>query len=258
MLVVAWFLAVLSAFFVKPGPKYFEYIDFKTLGILWSLMIIMEGLSSNGLFKKVGSKLLNTTKTVRQLAMTLVLVCFFSSMFITNDVALITFVPFSMMILEECNKQKIMIPIIVLQTIAANLGSMLTPIGNPQNLYLYGIWGANVITFVKTLLPYTATLSVVSGRETVIGIIASQVISNVPTALLLSGFTTNFKELLIGVNIGGLGTLIASMASLISYKLYAHKNNETKGKYIVFFTLINLVFLIILLVVKTVAQRVVL
>jgi Na+/H+ antiporter NhaD/arsenite permease-like protein len=148
-------LRPISAFFVKPNIKYIDYIDFRTLGILWSLMVIMEGLSCNGLFEKIGYKLLKKTKNVWQLSITLVFICFFSSMLITNDVALITFVPFTMMILGKCEKQNLLIPIIVLQTIAANLGSMLTPIGNPQNLYLYGLWGVNIFTFIKTILPYS-------------------------------------------------------------------------------------------------------
>ena len=357
VLVIAWVLAIISAFFVKPNIKYIDYIDFRTLGILWSLMVIMEGLSCNGLFEKIGYKLLKKTKNVWQLSITLVFICFFSSMLITNDVALITFVPFTMMILGKCEKQNLLIPIIVLQTIAANLGSMLTPIGNPQNLYLYGLWGVNIFTFIKTILPYSIVsffllllflffikdkkskivvdgkendiiqykgnlffyvilfvialgtvfklipyyiliflvfivvffiqrnvlykidyallftfigffiftgnigslpmankylASIVIGNEIGIGVLASQVISNVPSALLLSGFTTNYKGLLIGVNVGGLGTLIASMASLISYKLYAHNNNSTKGKYLLYFTVVNIVFLVVLLILNTI------
>lgn len=357
VLVIAWVLAIISAFFVKPNIKYIDYIDFRTLGILWSLMVIMEGLSCNGLFEKIGYKLLKKTKNVWQLSITLVFICFFSSMLITNDVALITFVPFTMMILGKCEKQNLLIPIIVLQTIAANLGSMLTPIGNPQNLYLYGLWGVNIFTFIKTILPYSIVsffllllflffikdkkskivvdgkendiiqykgnlffyvilfvialgtvfklisyyiliflvfivvffiqrnvlykidyallftfigffiftgnigslpmankylASIVIGNEIGIGVLASQVMSNVPSALLLSGFTTNYKGLLIGVNVGGLGTLIASMASLISYKLYAHNNNSTKGKYLLYFTVVNIVFLVVLLILNTI------
>ena len=94
--------------------------------------------------------------------------------------------------------------------------------------------------------------SIVIGNEIGIGVLASQVISNVPSALLLSGFTTNYKGLLIGVNVGGLGTLIASMASLISYKLYAHNNNSTKGKYLLYFTFVNIVFLVVLLILNTI------
>ena len=92
----------------------------------------------------------------------------------------------------------------------------------------------------------------VTGRELAIGVISSQAISNVPAALLLSGFTTDYRELLIGVNLGGLGTLIASMASLISYKLFAREYNEQKGKYFWWFTIANVIFLAVLAVVAVI------
>lgn len=363
VLVVAALLAVVSALFVTPSKAYLSYIDWRVLGILLSLMIIMAGLKKTGLFDAIGSRLLEKTKNTRQLALMLVFLCFFFSMLITNDVALFTFVPFAMIILKKCRQEKMLIPVLVLQTIAANLGSMLTPIGNPQNLYLYNLSGMGMGEFISTMLPYTLvsgallfaavficckkepitevlpepergqderqpvsetekirnavknvvylTLFVLSlfvvvrvisfeivlllvlliafymdrkvlkqvdyyllltfvaffiftgnmgnitiirdtlqqlvtGRELGIGIIASQAISNVPAALLLSGFTTNYRSLLIGVNIGGLGTLIASMASLISYKLFAKEYNDRKGSYFSWFTVANVIFLIIL------------
>ena len=363
VLVVAVLLAALSALFVIPSKEYLSYIDWRVLGILLSLMIIMSGLKKTGLFDTIGSRLLEKTKNTRQLALMLVFLCFFLSMLITNDVALFTFVPFAMIILKKCRQEKLLIPVLVLQTIAANLGSMLTPIGNPQNLYLYNLAGMGMGEFISTMLPYTLvsgsllfaavficckkepitevlpepergqderqpvsetekirnavknvvylTLFVLSlfvvvrvisfeivlllvlliafymdrkvlkqvdyyllltfvaffiftgnmgnitiirdtlqqlvtGRELGIGIIASQAISNVPAALLLSGFTTNYRSLLIGVNIGGLGTLIASMASLISYKLFAKEYNDRKGSYFSWFTVANVIFLIIL------------
>lgn len=355
VLSVAWALAVLSAFWIKPSASYFEYIDWRSLGILWSLMAIMQGLKSNGVFEAIGWKLLHKTKKVWQLALVLIFLCFFTSMFITNDVALITFVPFTVMILINCQKEDIMIPIVVLQTIAANLGSMLTPIGNPQNLYLYGISDLSLKDFIYWMLPYSVVSGVllllglvtikgksdsiveekhpkrepkengkkafriisylalfvfsllvvarifpyeylvmvvivvigyfeyhvlfqvdyyllltfvgffiftgnmghiemvknllqelVGGKEMIVGILASQGISNVPAALLLSGFTNDYKSLLLGVNIGGLGTLIASMASLISYKFYVNQYPNKKGKYFIWFTVMNIIFLVIL------------
>lgn len=363
VLVVAVLLAALSALFVIPSKEYLSYIDWRVLGILLSLMIIMSGLKKTGLFDTIGSRLLEKTKNTRQLALMLVFLCFFLSMLITNDVALFTFVPFAMIILKKCRQEKLLIPVLVLQTIAANLGSMLTPIGNPQNLYLYNLSGMGMGEFIGTMLPYTFVSGVlllaavvicckkepitevlpepergqderqpvsetekirnavknvvyltlfvlslfvvvrvisfeivlllvlliafymdrkvlkqvdyyllltfvaffiftgnmgnitiirdtlqqlVTGRELGIGIIASQAISNVPAALLLSGFTTNYRSLLIGVNIGGLGTLIASMASLISYKLFAKEYNDRKGSYFSWFTVANVIFLIIL------------
>ena len=378
VLAVATVLAVISAFFVAPSEAYLEYIDWRVLGILLSLMIIMAGLQKTGLFDSIGAKLLGKTSTTRQLAFILVFLCFFFSMLITNDVALFTFVPFAIIMLKKCKQEKLLIPVIVLQTIAANLGSMLTPIGNPQNLYLYNLSGMGMGEFIGVMLPYTIISGVllcigivicckkesitevviepvqenwnreeenlspeerkalqekasmekgrnliknavyitlfvlslcvvvrlvpfemvllavillvfnmdrkvlmqvdycllltfiaffiftgnmgnisvvrdtlqqlVAGKELAIGVISSQAISNVPAALLLSGFTSDYRELLIGVNLGGLGTLIASMASLISYKLFAKEYNDQKGKYFWWFTIANVVFLAVLAV----------
>lgn len=365
VLCVATVLAIVSAFFVKPTLNYVNYIDFRVLGILLSLMTVMAGLQRNGLFDVIGSSLLKRTKNTMHLSLVLVFLCFFFSMFITNDVSLITFVPFAMLTLRKCDQEKLLIPVIVLQTLAANLGSMLTPIGNPQNLFLYNLAEMKISTFIGIIFPYTlaagillllsvfficrkkekieftletnvdknsgvekerehlqrrtnqknviylilfvlsllvvvrilpyyvaliivlATVFVmdrqvlttvdysllltfiaffiftgnigeipairdmlqqlVNGREVGIGIVASQVISNVPAALLISGFTENYAKLLVGVNVGGLGTLIASMASLISYKIYAHHYNEQKGKYFLWFTIANVGYLAALL-----------
>lgn len=354
VLVIATILAVISACFVTPSERYFEYIDWRVLGILLSLMIVMAGFQKSGLFDAIGIKLLERTKNTAQLVGVLVFLSFFSSMFITNDVALLTFVPFAVLTLQKCHQERLMVLVLVLQTIAANLGSMLTPIGNPQNLYLYNLAGMNMGEFVVLMLPYTVlsgallfiilfvlsarkqkismeecsfikeetgdskrknvvyfvlfvlslfvvarllpyyivlalvlvvvcfmdrgvlknvdycllltfisffiftgnmgniptirdTLqSLVAGRELGVGIISSQFISNVPAALLLSGFTDDYQALLLGVNLGGLGTLIASMASLISYKIYAHNYNKTKGIYLMWFTVANILFLAVL------------
>ena len=353
VLAVTWILAVISAFFVHPSVKYVNYIDFRSLGILWGLMVIIQGLRYHNIFEKIAQYLLEKVSKQWQLVMVLVFMCFLGSMLITNDVALITFVPFSIMILKSCNKKKIMIPVIVLQTIAANLGSMLTPIGNPQNLYMYGLTKMNFVSFVKILLPYSVVStvliiiaifvftydreeldtsitdfeigensskykiimysvlfliaissvlrmipwyvfaavvllcvgfferkilfkadyillltfvgffiftgnmgkleivrslleSVLKSHEFVVGIVTSQFISNVPATLMLSGFAKNYRQLLIGVNVGGLGTLIASMASLISYKAYVKEYHQGGGEFIKIFTLFNVVFLIAL------------
>lgn len=362
VLVAAFLLAAISAFFVKPSQAYLDYIDWRTLGILLSLMTVMAGLQENGFFNWIGRKLLEKTENTRQLVLVLVFLCYFFSMLITNDVALLTFVPFSILILGACGQKKILLPVVILQTLAANLGSMLTPIGNPQNLYLYQLSGMGVLEFVEVILPYTlvsgllllgvslvitrkkeetevslmeagkakkeemqqgvqsgrkngvylcffvlcllvvarwipfwAVLGLVlvvtfwmdrhvlgkvdyfllltfvgffiftgnmgqlpvvreglqqfvSGKEVLTGILASQCISNVPATLLLSGFTTDVKALLVGVNLGGLGTLIASMASLISYKIYVNHASEKKGSYFLWFTIANVFFLIVLLV----------
>ncbi|WP_026497706.1 SLC13 family permease [Butyrivibrio sp. WCD2001] len=353
VLVIAWILAFLSSFIVRPDSEYAGYIDFRSLGILWGLMIIIQGLRENSIFEKIGDVLLSKVKKSWQLALVLVFLCFVSSMFITNDVALITFVPFALMTLSSCKREDLMIPVIVLQTVAANLGSMLTPIGNPQNLYLYGLTGMGIGEFVLCMLPYSvmaavllltamlvlpgksktlegrkkdynivrhfggtkqivvycllfaiALLSVLrivpwfimviavlvvvavmdgkillradyillltfvgffiftgnmgrmdfvkenltklmEGREFITSVVASQFISNVPATLMLSGFTENYKELLAGVNVGGLGTLIASMASLISFKAFSNDYKESRGKYLLVFTAVNVLFLVI-------------
>lgn len=351
VLVVATILAILSAFIVPPSAEYINYIDWHVLGVLLSLMIVMVGLQKNGLFDALGEALLIKTKKAWQLAAVLVFLCFFLSMAITNDVALITFVPFAVVTLEKSGLQRLLIPVIALQTIAANLGSMLTPIGNPQNLYLYNLSGMDIGEFVWVMLPYTVLSGImlvigllflrgkqeevvavekkaqkingvktsiylglfllafmvvlkllpyeivlitvilvvlfmergvlkevdysllltfisfffftgnmgnvpaikqglqqlVEGREVLVGVLSSQVISNVPAALLLSGFSSDYEALLIGVNIGGLGTLIASMASLISYKILAKQYDDMKGKYFLWFTLWNVLFLAVLL-----------
>lgn len=305
VLTISWVLAIVSMFFIKPDKAYAGYIDWRSLGILWSLMIITKGYMQNGIFEKIGHALLTRTRKMWQLIAVLVGLNFFSSMIITNDVSLITFVPFAIMMLKQCGSQELMIPVVVLQTIAANLGSMLTPIGNPQNLYLYGLAGKGIGGFIMWLLPYTivsALLLVISilliknkneiiciedtdseaahntsvprvMAYSVLFILALLVVARVLTwyilaaavlitvllleknvlakadyALLLSGFTDNIKNLSIGVNIGGLGTLIASMASLISYKLYANEVPEKKGKYFAVFTVYNIIFLVVLYV----------
>jgi len=370
VLCIALVLAVLSSFVVLPDKQYVDYIDFRTLAILFCLMCVMAGLQKLGLFQLIAEKLLGRVKSCNALRMILILLCFFFSMLITNDVALITFVPFTFTVLKLLGDegQRIMtIPVVVLQTVAANLGSMLTPIGNPQNLYLYAKSGLSIGSFLLLMLPYTLislvlllivdflfarfgemgksaglgfiisneqklnggvkvlwvylgmfllclltvahvvfvwiTLAVVLvvqllldrevlkrvdysllltfvgffvfignmgripafsnflqqiivGNEVITSVVASQAISNVPAALLLSGFTENYEALIIGTNLGGLGTLIASMASLISYK-YIGKESEkgvigSKGKYLMTFTLVNICFLVVLMAVHMV------
>lgn len=373
VLVVAMLLAVVSMFIVTPDAEYIDYIDFRTLGILFCLMAVMAGLQDVGVFREIAEALLSKVTKLWQIIMILVMLCFFFSMLITNDVALITFVPFTFIILgmlgEEAEKT-LMIPVVVMQTIAANLGSMLTPIGNPQNLYLYGKAGMGIGEFVMILLPYslisfvllagyclylgkcTSSISggsvckgiskgaqgmtigtnlvdgaekvskgrcigfvilfllcllvvvnvleyrvvlivtivyllileramipkidysllltfvgffvfignmgrvpafrellqgIIEGNEVLTAVVASQVISNVPAALLLSGFTEDIEALILGTNLGGLGTLIASMASLISYKYIVKENKCGKGAYFGFFTVANVVFLVVLM-----------
>lgn len=159
VLTAAMVLAVLSAVMIPPDTEYIGYIDFRTLAILFCLMTVMAGLQKLGIFRRVARILLQHTHNVIALAEILVLLCFFFSMLITNDVALITFVPFTFTVLRLSGEEavrKLAVPVVVLQTIAANLGSMLTPIGNPQNLYLYGKIQMSPIAFIKLMLPYSA------------------------------------------------------------------------------------------------------
>ena len=158
VLTVAILLTIVSAVMIPPDREYAGYIDFRTLSILFCLMTVMAGLQKLGVFRNIAKTLLRHTQNTIQLAEVLVLLCFIFSMIITNDVSLITFVPFTFIVLrltgEEAVK-KLAVPVIVLQTIAANLGSMLTPIGNPQNLYLYGKTQMSVGTFILLMLPYS-------------------------------------------------------------------------------------------------------
>ncbi len=353
ILCIAFLLAVLSACAVPPDTAYLGYVDTRVLILLFSLMAVMAGFRALGIFDRMANLLLARAKRMWQLALTLVMLCFFSAMLVTNDVALITFVPFTILLLKRAHLEEKLIPVIVLQTIAANLGSMLTPVGNPQNLYLYTVSGIGVGAFFRITLPFvlvsfllltlicflqgneplTAQARTVQtawtraeqrqlfglamlfflcllavfrilpvlpllvlvlvwfllfqrgilkevdycllltfvfffllignlgrisairetlrtllyGREVLVSFLSCQFISNVPAAVLLSEFTDRYDLLLAGVNIGGLGTLIASMASLISYKYFAQLPDAGKGKYLLWFTLANLLFAAVLL-----------
>ncbi|SCZ80522.1 SLC13 family permease [Pseudobutyrivibrio xylanivorans] len=352
VLVVAFVLAVVSSFVVHPDNKYIDYIDFRTLSILLALMITMAGLQRLQVFRQIGELLVAKMSSIRGVVLVLIGLCFFSAMFITNDVALLTFVPFSIVTLSISNRRDLYIIVIVLETIAANLGSMLTPLGNPQNLYLYSLAGMSLGAFIKLMLPYSivalilliicgfvfvkaapvtlaekhiyertkrdknmigmyvftflvsifvvarvldyrigliivvvltlildrrvlrkpdysllftfiflfifignikripelssAINSLVKVNEVGVSIVLSQFISNVPAAILCSGFTDQIDKLIIGTNLGGLGTLIASMASLISFKQYSYIDGADKKKYMGVFTLANIIFLIVM------------
>ena len=152
ILCIACLLAALSAYIVPPDAAYLGYVDTRVLILLFSLMAVLAGFRALGIFDRMANLLL--AKKMRQLALTLVMLCFFSAMLVTNDVALITFVPFTILLLQRVHLEEKLIPVIVLQTIAANLGSMLTPVGNPQNLYLYTISGIGVGAFFRITLPF--------------------------------------------------------------------------------------------------------
>lgn len=129
---IAAAFALLTMIFVRPSRDYIEYIDFRVLALLFSLMAVVAGISEQGVFLLLSEKLFYKVKTVRGMCYVLITACFLSSMWITNDVAIITFVPFAVLMLKQSGQEKYMIYVIIMQTIAANLGSMLTPVGNPQ------------------------------------------------------------------------------------------------------------------------------
>ncbi len=350
---ISLFLAAASSFLVRPDTAYFSYPDYQTLSLLFCLMLIVSGFRSLGAFEMLGQALLKRTGSLRSLSLILLLLCFFSSMLITNDVALITFVPFTLLVFRMIRKQNRVLTLVVLETIAANLGSMATPIGNPQNLYIFSATKLSFSQFAAAVFPYSAmalvlliaalllqrneplehiTLSgrtpeklrcllpemapllfllllcllvvfrlapyapvwfcvtlailiinrklffsvdyfllltflcffifignmkriplfselltsLVQGHELWAGILTSQLISNVPATLLLSGFTENAALLLTAVNLGGLGTLIASLASLIAFQAFAAEFPERKKRFLLVFSFWNLIFLLLL------------
>ena len=153
VLCIAFFCAVVSMLFVPPDRTYLGYLDIRVLALLFCLMLVVAGLEETGLFQVLAQRLLVGRKRFRILSLALVLLPFFSSMLITNDVALLTFVPFAILMLELIGRQERLAYLVVLQTVAANLGSMATPVGNPQNLYLYGAYGLSAGDFFPVVLP---------------------------------------------------------------------------------------------------------
>ena len=362
VLCVAVVCAVITMALVPPDGAYIGYIDLRVLCLLLCLMAVVAGVQSCGAFQYLAEQMLLRRPGPRALGIILVLLPFFVSVAVTNDVALITFVPFTLLLLEQLGcrraagllgligRTRERIYLIVLQTVAANLGSMATPVGNPQNLFLYAAYELTPGDFFPVVLPLTgialvclaaaaapvlpkalpapeltgqalrnprklalygvlfvlclltvfrvlpygiltvivvAALAlaepvllkkldygllatfvcffIVSGnlgrlpavhdllqslleRSTLLtGVLTSQIISNVPAAVLLSGFTENWRDLLLGVDIGGLGTPIASLASLITLKLYLRSREARPGRFLAVFTLANAAGLVILL-----------
>ena len=350
VLCIAALCALATVALVPPDREYLHYIDWRVLCLLLCLMAVVAGFKSLGAFDWLTYQLLRRIKSGRVLGVTLVLLPFFCSMVVTNDVALIVFVPFTLALLSGLGCEKAMVLVIVLQTVAANLGSMATPVGNPQNLYLYAAYNLSAGEFFSVVLPLTAVSlgaltvasvpvlprvlprqdleekriagpgkmavygalfvlclltvfrvvpyqlttaivvaalfvadrkllkeidfmllltfvcffvvsenlgrvedvrsflqSLLSGSTLLTAVGASQVISNVPAAVLLSAFTDSWRELLAGVNIGGLGTPIASLASLITLKLYMRWPGAKIGKFLAVFTVANIAGLALLL-----------
>ena len=346
---IAMALALVTMLIVPPDGEYLGYFDFKTLTCLFTVLAVVCALRNVRFFYTVAEKIVKNFKNARIAVIALVYITFIGSMLIANDMALITFLPLGYFVLISAKKEKYMCVTFILQNIAANLGGMLTPFGNPQNLYLYSKFNIadgefmlimlpcfllsialitlSCIIFIKPeplefngierklptvkviiylllfafsilcvfrFIPYQAALIIIpiaifimdrkalanvdygllltfvfffifSGNMARIDIVRElmsalldkstllfsalccQLISNVPTAILLSQFTENYRELLIGVNIGGCGTIISSLASLITFREYCLHNKGKGGKYLLVFSAFNFSFLIILL-----------
>ena len=343
-------LALITCFFVPPNPGYIDYFDFKTLGCLYSIIVVIQCLKNSNFFQYLSKKIIYIFKNTRSVIIALVVSTFICDLFLANDMSLITLLPLSCLVLTTTGNKKYLALTLILQNIAANMSGMITPHGNPQNLYLYSHYNIPTLEFINILLPqffivlflliiiplivvkkeplelidnneypinkkrvsiyllmflfsllvifrfvnyivgmivitivaflldrdafkkmdwdllltFTAFfifsgnvskipfisefLTMMVGKSVLItGLLSCQFISNVPTAVLLSNFTNDYRTLLIAVNIGSLGTLISSLASLITLKMYLKNDKEGFIHYLLLFTVINLIFLIILL-----------
>ena len=349
VMVIAFAAALLTCFIVTPDKEYLGYFDFKTLTCLFCVLAVVCALKNIKFFYILARKVVELFKNARMSVLALVYITFIGSMLIANDMALLTFLPLGFFVLNETDKKKYMAFTFIMQNIAANLGGMLTPFGNPQNLYLYSkfsiptgeFMGIMLIPFALSILliticcivfvkneplelkgekselppvrtaiylalfalsivivfrgiPYIVGLIVIpiallimdrsalkkvdypllltfvfffifagnmariDGVRNIFGALmekstllfsalSCQIISNVPSAILLSQFTTNYKELLLGVNIGGVGSLIASLASLITLREYTKNDPQGVKSYIIKFSLFNFAFLFILI-----------
>ncbi len=348
VLFIAFCLALITSFIIPPDSEYVGYFDFKTLACLFCTLAVICALKNIRFFTVLARTIVHATGNLRSAVLALVFITFFGSMLIANDMALITFLPLGYYVLSSTDKKSHMAFVFVMQNIAANLGGMLTPFGNPQNLYLYSHFEIPTSEFVAIMLPpflaatalivicclfvksekinlsekeeyrlpptrtalylvlFAVSISVVfhaipypigtaivlvsllfldrkallrvdygllltfacffvfagnlSRVELVhnllssllekstllVSILSCQVISNVPSAILLSRFTADYPSLLLGVNIGGTGTLIASLASLITFREYTFREPYKTAHYLKVFTLLNVLFLVVL------------
>ncbi|MBR5870305.1 MAG: citrate transporter [Clostridia bacterium] len=348
---IALIAAAVTSMIITPDAQYLSYFDFKTLTCLFCVLAVVCALRNIRFFTCLARGIVKRFSTLRSASVALIVITFVGSMLIANDMALLTFLPLGYLVLTETHKERHMAFVFIMQNIAANLGGMLTPFGNPQNLYLYSFYNiptaeftvimappfaaavimillsclvlpreplslsyrdeirlpaartagylvlfALSIIIVFRFLPYWIGLIVIpaalffADRDALkkvdypllgtfcaffvfagnmsritavrslfemllqkgtmfVSAMSCQVISNVPSAILLSQFTDNYRELLYGVNIGGAGTLIASLASLITFREYAKHNPDKTGRYIGLFSLINFTFLAVLLIV---------
>ncbi len=349
VLVIALIAAIVTSVIIKPDKSYIGYFDFKTLTCLFCTLAVICALKNINFFTILAEKIVNITGNTRSAILSLIYITFIGSMFIANDMALLTFLPLGYYVLHSTRQEKYIAFTFIMQNIAANLGGMLTPFGNPQNLFLYEKFSISNKEFIsimfppfllsvamitlccmfvkkeqlviqnskiaslpkaKTLLyicmfvfsillvfrivPYYIGLiiiplilifsdrkalknvdyfllltfvaffifagnmsriefirnffNVLLNKNTLLVSAAScQFISNVPSAILLSQFTGNYRELLMGVNIGGTGTLISSLASLITFREYTSHYKDKSASYIGMFSLFNFGFLFILL-----------
>jgi len=341
-------LAILTCFFVPIDKQYLNYFDWKTLICLTCILISVQCLKDSGFFQIVSKKLIYTFKNTRSVILALILVTFVTDLFLANDMSLLTLLPLTYLVLKNTNNMEYFAFTLVMQTIAANMAGMITPHGNPQNIYLYSYYNVPTLEFIQILLPHFfivlilliiiplfvvkkelfvlqfdekktmdkkiivyfimfilsllvifrvvpyviglviiiiltvifnktalkkwdwdliltfAAFFVFSGnvgripfikdglvalleKSTLLtGMLSCQLISNVPTAILLSKFTNNYESLIVAVNIGSLGTMISSLASLITFKHYL-KGEKNIMRYIVTYTIVNVIFLSFLL-----------
>lgn len=348
VMLVALLAAVVTAFIVPPDAAYLDYFDVKTLTCLFCVLAVVCALKNIQFFYILAKKIVQCFRNARMAILALVYITFIGSMLIANDMALLTFLPLGYLVLSSTGKQKYMAFTFIMQNIAANLGGMLTPFGNPQNLYLYTKFQIPTGEFMQIMaLPFAVSIALITvcclifvkpeplqvadekvklplwrtvlylalfvlaiaivfrgisywvglivipavlvfadrkalkevdypllltfvfffifsgnmariewvrnlfsgllDKSTLLfSVLSCQFISNVPSAILLSQFTENYRELLLGVNIGGVGTLISSLASLITFREYSSHNPGKSGYYIRTFSLFNFAFLIIL------------
>lgn len=349
VLSIAFIAMIITCFFVPPSKAYIEYFEYKTLISLFCMLAVVAGLKNTNVFELISKKLIGLFRTRRAVIFALIFGTFFFDMIVANDMSLITFLPLTFIVLHSTNNDKYLAITFILQTIAANMGGMITPHGNPQNLYLYEYYHIPTLEFIGVLLlqsimvavmlviaclfikndklvlksdenlpikkkeltvyvilfvvviltifrviPHIYTLGIValavaifdikrfkhvdyallatfcvffvfSGNMSQIGaiknfiadivqentliagIVSCQFISNVPTAIFLSNFTANYNHLLVAVNVGSLGIIISSLASLITLKEFLKHQPQNFKKYMIKFTLVNTAFLAVLL-----------
>jgi Na+/H+ antiporter NhaD/arsenite permease-like protein len=348
VVLIAAFAALVTSFIVPPDREYLGYFDFKTLTCLFCVLAVVCALRNIRFFYTMAKAIIRKFKNAKFTILALVYITFIGSMLIANDMALLTFLPLGYFVLHTTGKEKYMAFTYIMQNIAANLGGMLTPFGNPQNLYIYTKYNIPNLEFVKIMaptflfaisliticcivfvksepleimgepihlspprtvlylalfvlaiaivfrsIPYYIGLIIIpfvllfadrkalkavdypllltfvfffifagnmarlepvhqlfsfllSKSTLLFSVLSCQVISNVPSAILLSQFTENYRELLLGVNIGGVGTLISSLASLITFRDYTKRNPGKTGHYLLLFSAFNFGFLILL------------